>query len=188
MPPKVKFTKENIISSALELVRAEGGDALNARALANKMGISTQPIFSSFINMEELRNAVLGEAEALYLEKIASVVKSGNYPPYKASGMGYIEFALTERELFKLLFMRDRSCEVVGSTVEFELIVQAIMKSLGLSRERAEQFHLEMWIFVHGIATMVATSYLDFNISLISTMLTDMYMGLKTRFLSENDE
>ena len=34
-----------------------------------------------------------------------------NYPPYKAMGMGYIRFAAEERELFRLLFMRDRSGE-----------------------------------------------------------------------------
>ena len=51
-----------------------------------------------------------------------------------------------------------------------------------MSRERAYRFHLEMWLFVHGIATMEATSYLNLDDEFISNALTDLYNGLKIRF------
>ena len=34
MPPKVKITREDIIKTAIELVRANGEEAINARAIA----------------------------------------------------------------------------------------------------------------------------------------------------------
>lgn len=34
-------------------------------------------------------------------------MESGEYPPYKASGMAYIDFARREKHLFRLLFMRN---------------------------------------------------------------------------------
>ena len=49
-------------------------------------------------------------------------------------------------------------------------------------RRAAERFHLELWIFVHGIASMIATSYLDWEMETVSEVLTDAYLRLKARF------
>ena len=108
MPPKIKITKERIIEASLLLVRRGGEEALNARSLANELGISTQPIFSNFENMDALRNAVLEKANGIYSSYIEEAVTGGKYPPYKASGMGYISFAINEPRLFRMLFMRER--------------------------------------------------------------------------------
>ena len=63
-----------------------------------------------------------------------------------------------------------------------------IQQSTGLSYEKAYIFHLEMWIYVHGIATMIATAYLDWEWDAISAMLTDVYEGLKHRFKASAKE
>ena len=42
-----------------------------------------------------------------------------------------------------------------------------------------------MWIYVHGIATMLATSFLDWDEAFISRSLTDAYLGLTSRFREE---
>ena len=55
MPPKVKIAKEDIVNAAVELVRQYGPQALNARELAARLCCSTQPIFSNFATMDELR-------------------------------------------------------------------------------------------------------------------------------------
>ena len=180
MAPKIKITKENIIAAAVEAVRAEGIDALNARALAAKLGCSTQPIFSNFSTMDEVELAVINEANELCEEYISREVASGEYPPYKASGMAYIRFARDEKELFKLLFMRDRTGEPdYDEKEELRPILKIIQDSLGLSEEEAFLFHLRTWIFVHGIAVMAATSYVKFDSEFISKALTDAYMGFK---------
>ena len=46
----------------------------------------------------------------------------------------------------------------------------------------AKLFHLEIWAYVHGIATMIATNYMEFEFSFVSKMITDMYQGLKKQF------
>ena len=60
--------------------------------------------------------------------------------------------------------------------------MQLIQQNLGISEDEAYLFHLEMWLYVHGIATMIATSYLDWDDEFISRVLTDAYMGLKYRY------
>lgn len=88
-------------------------------------------------------------------------MQKGKYPPYKASGMAYIRFAKEEKELFKLLFMRDRSDEnITENKEEISPLIDLIKQNLNISEEEAYLFHLEMWIFVHGVAAMAATSYL----------------------------
>ena len=62
MPPKVKITKNDIISTALELVRTSGEQTLNARAIATALDCSTQPVFSNFSSMQTLREAVIAAA------------------------------------------------------------------------------------------------------------------------------
>ena len=186
MPPKVKITKNEILDAALSLVRQEGSGALNARALAGVLNCSTQPIFSNYGSMDEVRADIIRKAEAIYGQYVREDMESGKYPPYKASGMAYIRFAMEERELFKLLFMRDRSGEPQpGTTGEIDLLIGMIQKNVGISLENARLFHLAMWVHVHGIATMVATAYLDWDWDLISRMLTDVYEGLKMRYTKE---
>ena len=187
MPPKTKVTKENIISTAIELVRERGEDALNARTIASALNISTQPVFYNFKNMDELREAVLESAHKSYLGFLEAEVERGEYPPYKSFGMAYINFAKEERELFKLLFMRDRTGEDLSSSFDFEESVQMIMKANGVTEETARLMHLEMWSCVHGIGTMLATSFLSLDWELISDMLTDVYQGIRARHVPKEN-
>lgn len=185
MPPKARITKREIISTAIILVRENGASSLNARAIASALGCSTQPIFSNFSSMDELQEAVNEYAYQTYLDFIKKEVDSGEYPPYKAFGMAYIRFAREEKELFKLLFMCDRGGKEATSSLDFVQSVEMIMKANGLTREKAELIHLEMWTCVHGIGTMLATSFLSLDRDLISRILTDVYQGVRGRHLSE---
>lgn len=187
MPPKVKITKEDIVETAVQLVRASGEQAINARAIAVALNCSTQPVFSNFATMDELQRSVIISAYDRYLEFIKSEVESGKYPKYKSFGMAYIRFAREEKELFKLLFMRDRSTEEGVTSIDFDDSVEMIMNANGFTREKATLMHLEMWSCVHGIATMFVTSFLSLDWELISDMLTDVYQGIRIRHLSEED-
>lgn len=188
MPPKFKFTKEEIISAALDLARENGIAAITARGLASRLGSSAKPIFGLFQNMEEVQKEVLLAADTLYESYIQTDMAGGKYPPYKASGMAYIRFAKEEQELFKLLFMRDRSMEEKGSEKSIDEFTSLIEKNIGISKEEAVLFHLEMWFYVHGIATMIATGYLDWDTEFVSDILSDAYQGLKNRFLERKEK
>lgn len=183
MPPKVKITKENIVKAAVEIVRTEGVQAINARTVASALNCSTQPIFSNFATMEELRYAVMLYAHKLSQEYMQQEIASGKYPPYKASGMSYIRFAKEEKELFQLLYMHDQAKESLGENAElFDQMKDLVQDYTGLQDAHAQLFHLEMWICVHGIATMFATGYLDLDWDLVSKILSDTYMGLRKQY------
>ena len=186
MPPKINTTKADILRAAVEIVRRDGADALNARAIAARLGCSTQPIFSNFTNMDELRLAVVEKADALCQDYIHREIESERYPVYKATGMAYIRFAKEEKELFKLLFMCDRRLEAIPDDDELKTSMEQIVQSsTGLGMEETELFHLEMWAYVHGIAVMFATGFLDLEWELVSRMLTDAYQGLRKQYQME---
>lgn len=186
MPPKIKITKEDIINTAINIVRKEGVNALNARNIAGALNCSTQPVFSNFATMDELRLAVVDAADGLCQEYIQREMENGEYPAYKASGMAYIRFAKEEKELFKLLYMRDRTTETIQEETESNAQMESMVQSYtGLNELDAKLFHLEMWSYVHGIATMIATGFLELDWDLISRMLTDSYQGLKKQYNKE---
>ncbi len=184
MPRKTVIHKQDIINAAVEIVRTNGYESLNARAIAQYLGCSTQPIFSNFRNMEDLTGNVVQRSLEIYNDFVAEEFRRPHdYPPYKTNGMAYIRFAVEEKNLFKLLFMRDRTNE--SSPAEestFYDVLPLIMKATGLDREQASLFHFEIWAAVHGIAVMVASSYYNADMDLISGTLTDVYQGLLYRF------
>lgn len=187
MPRNYKFKKEEIINSCLDIVRKSGFSSLTARSIGEKIGASSKPVFSLFNSMSELKNEVLTATDRIYKAYLNREIKENKYPAYKASGMGYIRFAREEKELFKLLFMRDRSNESIGENRdEIRPILNVIQSNLNISEDEAYFFHLKMWICVHGIATMIATSFLEWDEELVSQMLTDYYSGLKNSLTTQN--
>ena len=102
--------------------------------------------------------------------------------------MAFIRFAREERELFRLLFMRDRSHETIGSQdEEIRPLLALIQKNVGIGEAEARQLHLELRVFVHGIATMLATSYLDWPDAFVSDMLTELYRDMTQRYTKKEE-
>jgi AcrR family transcriptional regulator len=185
MPPKVKVAKADIVSAALDLLRTGGEASINARSIAGVLGCSTQPIFSNFATMEQLQAAVEAAAYDHYLQFLKQEAESGRYPRYKAFGMAYIRFAYEEKALFRLLFLCDRKGENAPPTPDFQASVELLQSSLGLSKEAAERMHLQLWFFVHGIGTMLATGFAQPDWEQISALITDVYQGLRARYTGE---
>ena len=186
MSPKIKVTKEDIINTALQLVRESGAGSINARGVASALSCSTQPVFSNFATMDELRMAVITRATEICNDYIKREVDRGEFPTFKASGIAYIRFAKEEKELFKLLFMRNRAGETVPEKDELGDWTQSVIQSsTGLDGDEVKLFHLEMWAYVHGIASMLATGFIDLDWELISRMLTDAYQGLRKQYVKE---
>lgn len=180
MPPKTRITRAQILATAMDIVRKHGDAALNARNIAAALQCSTQPVFSNFSTMEQLRLAVVDAADALCREYMENEIRRGEFPAYKASGMAYIRFAREEKELFKLLYMRSPSPGRIGEETDLgKQMITMVQENTRVSKDAAGLFHLEMWVYVHGIAAMIATDFLELDWDLISRMLTDSYQGLK---------
>ncbi len=182
MSAKRLITKTQIIQAAFNLAKRRGMSAVNARSVSRELKCSTRPIYLVFKGMAELKQAVAEEIEKTFQGYLESEAASGKYPEYKAYGMAYIRFAREEKQLFGYMFMRNRESYEKDDGSDFDKVLTALRNSTGLVKSMTERFHAECWVFVHGIATMLATSYLDLDDEAISDMVTDMYTGLKARY------
>lgn len=179
MPPITRITKEDIIQTAYEITRKEGLKAVNARAIAKQLNCSIQPIFHKFQTMEGLKEEVVKMVYQEYTHYIEQGLK--HEKPYKGMGLAYIEFARKEPKLFQLLFMTEQGKSVETILKEdpgFQIIQNTIQEVTGLKENDVESFHLQMWIYTHGIATMLATHTCTMNDEQISHLLTQGYEGL----------
>lgn len=160
MPPTVRFTRDAVLHAACQLMRREGMEALNARAIAKELGGSTQPIFRLFTNMEDLRRElILYVARQFQAHAEADMAQSDS--PYIQLCTTYLLYGRDEPELFKLLFMRDRVSEAQYSDQRnFDLVFNIIKKETPLDDETALRFFERTWLFIHGLAVCIATKYI----------------------------
>lgn len=121
MPPKAKFTKAEIIEAALNIVRADGYEALTSRALGTYLGSSARPIFTVFKNMEEVQQDMIKSAKALYKEYVNKGLTTE--PPFKGVGTQYILFAVNEPFTYHLIptytscTNNKKNSRLIGNTV-----------------------------------------------------------------------
>lgn len=160
MPPTVRFTRDAVLHAACQLMRREGIEALNARAIAKELGGSTQPIFRLFTNMEDLRRElILYVARQFQAHAEADMAQSDS--PYIQLCTTYLLYGRDEPELFKLLFMRDRVSEgQYSDQTNFDFVFNIIKKETPLDDETALRFFERTWLFIHGLAVCIATKYI----------------------------
>ena len=174
--------KEIILNASLELMRKEGVTALSVRAIANTCNCSTQPIYLSFKGIDEIKAELYKLSLNYFYKFIENEIRAGQYPEYKAVGMGYVKFAREERELFKYLFMDIPRAKPDSLNDSFDKSIEIIEKSLNVSKEIAERIHTEMWIFGHGMATMYVTNFLRFDLDTVSELYTDVFNSIIKTF------
>lgn len=179
MPAKRKIQKEDILQASISIISHEGLGALNARKLAKKLGCSTQPLFYIYENMDDLKKDVIDEIVKIFDREVLKS-ETGQLE-YKDIGINYICFAKEEPELFKLMFNNDMNEEAFGFINLFHSankIFETISKQTGMSNEDAKQFHLRMWLYVNGIASLVAHQTVEFNDEEIAGLLKDQYISM----------
>ena len=81
MARKESITKDMLLEVAFELVKEEGIDNLTARKLAAKAGCSTQPIFRTYKNMEEVAEDVFDKANEYERIKEKLIGETFEYAP-----------------------------------------------------------------------------------------------------------
>ncbi len=181
MAAKKQIEAERIVQAACEIVEERGMDALNVRDVAARCECSTQPIYLCFGGLGALKREVCERIRGCYDEYIAAEIGSGRYPEYKASGMGYIRFAKERPNYFKYMFMRDTTADSVeADEIRFRREAERAM-SYGIDEEAAIRMHTHMWVYVHGIATMYATGYLDWEWETVSNLLTEEFFAIKEK-------
>jgi len=190
MPPRIKITKDSILEAAFMVAKEKGIQHVNARELARQLNCSTQPIFRAYENMEDLKHQLYQKAEDYYNQFMFQGL--AHEIPFLGMGLAYIRFARLERNFFILLFMTDQfKIKSFSEMIEGEdnqQVIAIIQGMSGLSEELAKTLFVDIWLMIHGIASMVATNSCDFEETEIETILKDTFSGLLHRLKERNNE
>ena len=182
MPPKAKFTKEQITKAALCVVSEKGAQALTAKELGAALGTSTTPIFTVFHSMQEVQDAVMLAAMERFEEYAHKAAHLG--PVFKQIGMQMILFAKEEPKLYQLIFMSSISEAQTFDDIYAHLgsladeCLDVLQKDYDLSKADAKTLFEHVWIHTFGIGALCATGMCDFSHEQIAQMLTQDFTAM----------
>ena len=162
MPAVKKVSKDDIIDAAIDVLRDDGFSAINARSVAKKLGCSTQPIYLSFKNMEELKSALTERAIEMHTKRVRDSLRSheGNDSRYSSYGMGFVKFAAEEKQLFRWLYLEGKQIGPYQNDVMLPEVIEVIVDEFGYSGAVARRFHQDMIYFSYGLAILANTDHL----------------------------
>lgn len=179
MPPRKKYQKEELVNATLNFWRKYPFEKWNARSLAAEMGISTQPIFSAFSSMEELKVEAMAAVNALFRNRVEEEINSGKWPEYKAVGVAYVKFAREEPHLFSQMYLREQDGRSKRAQERLlEETLAGLQKQLGLKRKEALRLHLAVWGCTHGLATMLATGFCPLGEDVVRDTISLVYQSI----------
>lgn len=189
MSKEVKITKDMILEAAFDIVREKGLEEVSNRSIAKRLECSIRPIYYQFNNSDELKKELYNKIEKYFYKYIMDNMID-NIPYYRQVGVNYIKFAREEKNFFKILFMSKSDYLPEGfvskSEDDFKEISKLIKMSTKLNDDDIKSFHIKMWMFTHGIATLLATDTVLLTEEQISNLLSSQFQALM--LLEENPD
>lgn len=180
IPTVTKITKDMILNVAFDIARENGLEGVSNREIARRMNCSIRPIYYQFKNVDELNSELYKKIEK-YFYKFLIENMIDDVPKYKQIGINYIKFAKCENKLFQILFMSESRYlpeEFVSKDEGFNEVFQIIKNNTTLDEKNIKSFHTVMWIFSHGIATLVANNTVKLNEEEIRELLSIEFKAL----------
>ena len=162
VPAARKVSKDEIIDAAVAVLRDGGFSAVNARSVARKIGCSTQPIYFSFKNMDELKAALTERAIELHTQRVRDSLRAheGSDSRYSSYGMGFVKFAAEEKQLFRWLYLEGKQLGPYQNDVLLPEVIAVIVEEFGYTENIARRFHQDMTYFTYGLAILANTDHL----------------------------
>lgn len=182
MPPKPKFTRDEIVQTALEVVSRKGVEALTAKELGDALGTSARPIFTVFSSMKQVQDAVR-EAAMRRFESFAEQ-KLPDMPLFKQVGMQMVLFGVREPKLYQLLFMQENRNAVSFDDVFGELgptaetCIRLIQEKYAMSEADARLLFENVWIYTFGVGALCATRMCQFSEEKLGQMLSTEFQAM----------
>jgi AcrR family transcriptional regulator len=160
MPPKQRFSPQDVVEAAFRVVRRQGWEGFSARTIANELNSSTRPIYDCFSSMENIEAEVVKMALATFVDFI-SQARTGD--KWLDQALGYVLFAAREKHLFRCIndekhtpvqkeFARDhwvRLGKDLAGDDRFKDMPEATRHNIRVAR----------WVVVHGLSWLIASGW-----------------------------
>ncbi len=175
MPPKPKFSKEEIIQTAVRIAEEKGLSAITARELADRLSVSSRPIYSYFESIDELKNEVIKNIMKIFAEELYKKRPDANQ--FLSIGLNLISFVRNNKEYFNIIKNEVTNfVNLNGIDTYTNLAVDKVSNSLefsGFSKKKIKDTYLKMAIFSHGLADFVYYGHIDGSDQFVRRLLEE---------------
>lgn len=183
MPPKLRFTREDVFEAAFCVVRKHGWKGLSARSIAQELNSSIQPIYSHVKSIRNLDEEIVRKAYEL-MRDYGSKVRTRDI--WLDQGIGYVLFAKKEKRLFRSL-MDERSAPFRKNIRRKSLALTGDKLSnyppfQGLTKEQRDKIRWIRIIFLYGLATDISASVTILSEKRITDLIRQIDKILLTGF------
>lgn len=161
MPPKQRITREMILQSAFTLFVNEGMGVVNARSVAKALNCSTQPIFSYYTGMQDLKDSLDQKAQEMYVDKVTSFPQSENWLVDICDA--HVRFACTYPHVYTHLCdsVRGDLMRLNAYSGLFSALVDHVQNKENVSHEVAHKLVDEVGIYANGLINRLLIKGLD---------------------------
>ncbi len=189
MPPKNKFTKEQIIETAFEIAKEEGIDSITIRKIADNLGSSIAPIYVNFKDVEELKKAVISK---IYEIGNSILQEQNTGDVFLNIGIASVKFAKDYSVIFKELILKnngylDNYDVQIGNNIIQEMKKDEDLKEF--SEEELKTLLMKMRVFQAGLSIMATNESFALEltdekvIEMLSDTGKDIVNGMKNRMI-----
>lgn len=190
MPPRPKFTKEQVLEAALRIVETEGESALTARRLGQELGSSPRPIFTLFEGMQDLKKQLHDGPAMQVFDSFCNSYLSGESAhdaealnaPFKKLGYALVSFATEKPQLFSFLFISASSGSMTfedwGMSAQVAPAVELLMDTYGFDEKTAAVLFRETWMHTYSLCVLRVTGAAEVTDEDVSLSLSRGFQGL----------
>lgn len=163
MPPKTVVSSDRILDAAFDIVRHQGGAALTARRIAEKLQCSTQPVYTAWESMDLLKAKVATRIKRFLREQLESSPDEGI--SFLQFGYETLRLAREEPHLFHFIseLMRDRVGKKPSPVILKAMRTDHRLATLSLAS--LTRVHSLLWLLSQGIATLFGPESTEANMS-----------------------
>lgn len=161
--------KQSLINATIELIRTKGVDRFSMTDACKEAGVSKAAPYRHFENREALLESVIDQGFKTLGDDMRVATadeKPGSIRRIINLGLAYVQFAVKEPELFRLMFGDyihpvDACNEPIGKPT-FQLLVDEIISLTKLTdMDALMSVALPLWTVVHGAAVLTIDKSYD---------------------------
>ena len=153
-----------LVRSGRELLREGGPDALTLKAASSRAGVSVAAPYRHFAHKQALLAAVLADGLRDIQDALSDVGDDDPVARLHSLGHRFVDLALAEPDLFRLLASIDASRDADADLAEaeretfssFAAVIEAALTSGAIEADSAETVQITMRCVIHGLTGLIA--------------------------------
>ncbi|WP_328522580.1 TetR/AcrR family transcriptional regulator [Kribbella sp. NBC_00359] len=188
--------RESILSAARELARREGWDAVTMRRLAEEIEYSANFAYRYFTGRDDILLALVRDG----FVRLRDAMATAGRPPTSASpdrasdpqasavrqaGHAYLDFALTEPDLYQLMYgLGGVRVPVTDTWTDGQAVGDVLTGLLAAAEDPQPERHvLQLWATAHGLIALRVVGRVDVDADALHALLDDALTDCLARAL-----